>query len=100
MEQHVRVRLGSSEGREQPAETQGQLRVRGNRVSGPAHEVDFYVDHSVFEERWITMGWAQDGRLLVISHTYVQTDEGETSARIISARLANRRKRRQFETRV
>ena len=58
------------------------------------------VDHSEFEERWITMGLTQDGRLLVISHTYAQTDEGETSARIISARLANRRERRQFETRV
>lgn len=56
------------------------------------------VDHSEFEERWITMGWAQDRRMLVVSHTFVQTDDGETSVRIISARIANRNERRQFET--
>lgn len=57
----------------------------------------FDQDHSEFEDRWITMGWAQDGRLLVVSHTHVQTDDGETSVQIISAGLANRNERRQFE---
>ena len=54
-------------------------------------------DHSQFEERWITMGQAQDGRVLVVSHTYVQTDGDETSVRLISARPATRNERRQFE---
>ena len=54
-------------------------------------------DHSEFEERWITMGHARDGRLLVVSHTYVQTGGDETSVRLISARPATRNERRQFE---
>ena len=57
----------------------------------------FARDHSEFEDRWITTGWAQDGRLLVVSHTDVQTDGDETSVRIISARPATRNERRQFE---
>ena len=54
-------------------------------------------DHSEFEERWITMGQAHDGTLLVVSHTYLQTDGDETSVRLISARRANPSERRQFE---
>ena len=57
----------------------------------------FDRDHSEFEDRWITTGRAQDGRLLVVSHTDVQTDGDETSVRIISARPATRTERRQFE---
>lgn len=57
----------------------------------------FDLDHSEFEEGWVTMGWAQDGRLLIVSHTYVQTDDDQISVRIISARLATPNERRQFE---
>ena len=48
-------------------------------------------DHSE-EERYITMGTSIDQRLLVISHT----DRGDR-VRIISARLASRRERRDYE---
>ena len=57
----------------------------------------FDLDHSEFEERWVTMGWARDGRLLVVSHTYGQADADQISVRIISARLATPNERRQFE---
>ena len=53
-------------------------------------------DHSEFEERWITMGLARNGQLLVVSHTYVEGDK--ISVRLISARPANRNERRQFES--
>ena len=55
-------------------------------------------DHSEFEHRWITMGRTRGDRLLVVSHTDPQTDGDKTSVRIISARLASRNERRQFES--
>ena len=49
-------------------------------------------DHSDDEDRYITMGVSADGRLLIVSHT----DRGD-SVRIISARIANRAERRDYE---
>ncbi len=54
-------------------------------------------DQSEFEERWITVGIARNGQLLVVSHTYVDSS-GEVSVRLISARAATRKERRQYET--
>ena len=54
--------------------------------------------HSTFEERWLTMGQAQDGWLLVVSHTYAETGCELTTVRLISARPATRNERRQFES--
>ena len=49
-------------------------------------------------ERWVTMGQARDGRLLVAVHTWRAPDEdGVTTMRIISARPATPRERRWFE---
>ena len=48
--------------------------------------------HAVDEERFLTMGTSVDGQLLVVSHT----DRGE-SIRIISAREATRRERKDYE---
>lgn len=49
-------------------------------------------DHSYDEERFILLGLSQRNRLLVVIHTDV-----EGSIRLISAREANRRERRQYE---
>ena len=49
-------------------------------------------DHSEEEDRYITMGLSAEGRLLVVSHT----DRGD-KVRIISARKASRRERRDYE---
>lgn len=49
-------------------------------------------DHSDDEDRYITMGTSAAGRFLVVSHT----DRGE-KIRIISAREASRRERRDYE---
>ena len=54
-------------------------------------------DHGGFEERWITMGQAWNGQLLVVFHTDDQTHDGRISVRIISARQATRNERRQYE---
>jgi len=49
-------------------------------------------DHSDGEDRFITMGSSLEGRLLVISHT-----DRDNRVRIISAREASRRERRDYE---
>jgi uncharacterized DUF497 family protein len=49
-------------------------------------------DHSDEEDRYITMGLSAAGRLLVVSHT----DRGD-KVRIISARKASRRERKDYE---
>jgi len=49
-------------------------------------------DHSITEERYITFGVSERGRLLVAAHT----DEG-VAIRIISARMANKGERKIYE---
>jgi uncharacterized DUF497 family protein len=49
-------------------------------------------DHSMQEERYLTMGLSSSQRLLVVSHT----DRGGV-IRIISARKANKRERKDYE---
>jgi uncharacterized DUF497 family protein len=54
-------------------------------ISDPMAVTGSDPDHSLYEERYITFGVSQKGRLLAVSHT----DEGET-LRIISARKASK----------
>ena len=61
--------------------------------SDPLSLTIFDPDHSDAEDRFILLGTAASGRLVVVSHV----DRGAT-IRIISARLANRRERRAYET--
>lgn len=49
-------------------------------------------DHSEEEDRFLTFGHSSEGHFLVVSHT----DRGD-STRIISARKATRKERRQYE---
>ncbi len=49
-------------------------------------------DHSLEEDRVITMGMCDQGRLLIVSHT-----EREDRVRLISVRVANRRERKTYE---
>jgi uncharacterized protein len=49
-------------------------------------------DHSIREERFLTIGYSSRGRLLVISYT-----EREAMIRIISARRATTKERRSHE---
>ena len=48
--------------------------------------------HSGLENRFITVGTSHRGKLLVVVHT-----EGGDNIRIISARVASRRERRNYE---
>ncbi|ASC71157.1 hypothetical protein XM38_021070 [Halomicronema hongdechloris C2206] len=49
--------------------------------------------HSRDEARWLTIGLSLSGRLLVVSYT-----ERDNSVRVISARLATRRERSDYES--
>jgi uncharacterized protein len=54
-------------------------------------------EHSEVEERWVTLGQAEDGKLLVVIHTFEETGAASASVRIISAREAKRRERENYE---
>ena len=56
----------------------------------------FDVEHSQSEERWITLGQAETGQLLVVVHTFAEFP-AQARIRIISARYATTRERRQYE---
>ena len=49
-------------------------------------------EHSMGEQRWVTLGMSNRGRLLVVPHT-----ERGDRIRIISAWRANVRQRKQYE---
>ena len=54
-------------------------------------------EHSETEDRWITLGEAENGRLLVVIHTYQEIDPTAAKVRIISARRATKHEQRQYE---
>ena len=57
----------------------------------------FDEEHSDDEERWITLGRAQNGQVLVVVHTSESISETELHVRIISARKADRQELRDYE---
>ena len=61
-------------------------------LSDPMATTGADPDHSITEERYITFGVSERGRLLVVAHT----EEGET-IRIISSRLASKGERKLYE---
>ena len=61
-------------------------------LSDPMSATGADPDHSITEDRYITFGVSERGRLLVIAYT----EEGET-IRIISARVASKGERKIYE---
>lgn len=66
----------------------------------------FDVNHSHDEERWFTLGRSAEGKLFAVSHTFEAqpsnplsqtTNDDVVTVQIISARLATRRERVQYE---
>ncbi len=54
-------------------------------------------DHSDEEERWITIGMAETGELLLVVHTFEELSSQETLIRIISAREPTRQERFDYQ---
>jgi hypothetical protein len=61
-------------------------------LSDPIAATGHDPDHSIYEERFITFGLSQAGRLLAVSHT-----EEKDIIRIISARKAGKGEREVYE---
>ena len=61
-------------------------------MSDPMAATGADPDHSLTEERYITFGVSERGRLLVVAHT-----EEDEAIRIISARLASKGERKIYE---
>ena len=55
------------------------------------------TEHSNGEDRWITLGMDQAGRLLVVCHTFQEITGVRARVRIFSARKATRSERRCYE---
>ena len=53
--------------------------------------------HTETEERWITMGQAENSKLLLVVHTYLEISANAANVRIISARPATKHEQRQYE---
>jgi uncharacterized DUF497 family protein len=54
-------------------------------------------DHSINEDRWITLGKDNNDVLLVVNHTYNEINEYQCNIRIISARKATNKERKQYK---
>ena len=54
-------------------------------------------EHSNGEDRWITLGMDQAGRLLVVCHTFQEITKVRARVRIFSARKATRGEQRCYE---
>ena len=54
-------------------------------------------EHDETEERWLTLGQADNGQLLVIAHTYQESDDNTLTVRIISARKASQSEQKRYE---
>jgi uncharacterized DUF497 family protein len=54
-------------------------------------------EHNEDEDRWITIGISNTGRLLVVCHTFKKNDESSVSIRLFSSRKAGKQEIRQYE---
>jgi uncharacterized protein len=54
-------------------------------------------EHSDDEERWVSVGRAASGQLLLVVHTFSSTGVNSALVRLISPRLPTRRERAQYE---
>ena len=54
-------------------------------------------EHSREEERWITIGLSETGKLLVVCHTFKAIDKKRTNIRIFSTRKATKQEIKQYQ---
>ena len=54
-------------------------------------------EHSENEDRWVTLGLASTGVLMVVHHTFNQLSDGNVNIRIISSRKAIKREKQQYQ---
>ncbi|MGH8191876.1 MAG: BrnT family toxin [Rhodanobacteraceae bacterium] len=66
-------------------------------LDDPAAMSRYDDEHSESEERWVTLGRAENDALLVVVHTFEEVSPNEARVRIISARKATPREKRQYQ---
>lgn len=66
------------------------FRLATSVFNDPCSVTLFDPEHSHQEERWVTLGQARNGSILVVIHTAEEVSETELHLRIISARRADR----------
>jgi uncharacterized protein len=52
--------------------------------------------HGANEERWLSIGWASDGKILSVVHLWSEPDPETTKIRLISARIATQTEIRRY----
>jgi uncharacterized DUF497 family protein len=73
--------------------------VAATVINDPLALSRYDEEHSEAEERWVTLGLAADGALLVVVHTFEELNPQEAAVRLISARPATSAERRDYESR-
>ena len=63
----------------------------------PRIQTMFDDEHSGLEERWIALGLASNGGVLVVVHTWMEVDAANVNVRIVSARKANAAEKAVYE---
>ena len=63
----------------------------------PLARTIYDTEHSDDEERWVTLGRAANGQVLVVVHTSEEVSATEQRIRIISARRADKLEARDYE---
>ena len=53
-------------------------------------------EHSDQEDRWVTLGLSNNGKLIVVSHTFLDIDKETNLIRVISARKATKKEIEQY----
>jgi uncharacterized protein len=56
----------------------------------------FDSDHNEAEDRWITMGISEKGRLLIVVHSFREEIEDAVTIRIISSRKATKQETKTY----
>ena len=57
----------------------------------------FDDEHSINEDRWVTIGISNTGRLLVVCHTFQKDDQNNVAIRLFSGRKAIKKEIKQYE---
>jgi uncharacterized DUF497 family protein len=55
------------------------------------------LEHSAIEDRWISVGFASDGKMLSVAYLWSESEPPITKVRLISARRASPTEIRQYE---
>jgi uncharacterized protein len=73
------------------------FRLAGTVLHDPLAITIYDEGHSESEDRWVSIGQAANGQTLVGVHTFLQIDVEHVEVRVISARRADRRERKDYE---